>query len=71
MGIAGALVLTVLDEDVQGLGVAVFSRDRQRSHSMTISGADFSSVSEKKHQDVRTPHLVLDGRKVRSEKGPL
>lgn len=51
-------MFTVLYEDVQGLGVAVFSSDRQRSHPMTVSGADFGSVSEEKHQNIRTAHLM-------------
>lgn len=54
----GGLVLTVLYEDVQGLCVAVFSSDRQRSHPMTVSGIDFSSMSEKLHQNICAAHLV-------------
>lgn len=52
------LVITVLDEDAQGLGVSVLSSDRQRSHPMSVSGTDFSSVPEKEHQNIRTPHLM-------------
>lgn len=54
----GGLVLTVLYEDVQGLGVAVFSSDRQRCHPMTVSGVDFSSMSKKLHQNICAAHLV-------------
>lgn len=52
------MVFTVLDEDVQGLRVAPLSRDRHRSHPVTISGTDSGSVSEKKHQNIRAPRLT-------------
>lgn len=52
------LVLTVLYEDAQGLGVTVFSGDRQGSHPVAVSGIDLSSMSEKVHQNICTPHLV-------------
>lgn len=51
-------VFTVLNEDVQSLRVSVFSSDRQRSHPMTISGTDSSSVPEEKHQNICTAHLM-------------
>lgn len=54
----GVLVFTVLDEDLQGLGVAPFGSNRQRSHPVTVSGADFSAVSEEKRQNVAAPHLM-------------
>lgn len=68
----GGLVLTVLYEDVQGLGVAVFSSDRQRCHPMAVSGIDFSSMSEELRQNICAAHLVHGwNRSTGQQKGAL